>query len=76
MLDNINNPIHDTQWKFEVIEILEDKLSKEEFQWFITGNILKYVMRYKLKNWVEDLKKAEFYLKKLIWIHSQKTTSQ
>lgn len=33
---------------------------------FFDGNILKYVMRFKLKNGVEDLKKARHYLDKLI----------
>ena len=33
---------------------------------FFEGNCLKYIMRYKLKNGVEDLKKARHYLDKLI----------
>lgn len=33
--------------------------------WFV-GNITKYVMRYREKNGVEDLKKARHYLDKLI----------
>lgn len=33
---------------------------------FITGNIIKYVTRYKHKNGVEDLKKAQHYLEILI----------
>lgn len=33
---------------------------------FLEGNIIKYVSRYKFKNGVEDLKKAKFYLEKLI----------
>ena len=33
---------------------------------YIEGNIIKYVTRYKYKNGLEDLKKAEFYLKRLI----------
>ncbi len=33
---------------------------------FIAGNIIKYVVRYKSKNGVEDLKKARHYLDKLI----------
>lgn len=37
---------------------------------FLEGNIVKYVSRFKRKNGVEDLKKAEFYLKRLIEINS------
>jgi hypothetical protein len=31
-----------------------------------TGNALKYLWRWKKKNGVEDLKKAQWYLNKLI----------
>lgn len=33
---------------------------------FYEGNIVKYISRWKKKNGIEDLKKAEFYLKRLI----------
>ena len=33
---------------------------------FLEGNIIKYVTRYKEKNGIEDLHKAEWYLAKLI----------
>ena len=33
---------------------------------FLEGNIIKYVTRYKNKNGIEDLKKAKWYLDKLI----------
>jgi len=33
---------------------------------FVEGNIIKYVSRYKYKLGVQDLKKAEWYLKRLI----------
>jgi hypothetical protein len=33
---------------------------------FLEGNIIKYVTRYKDKNGIEDLKKAKWYLDKLI----------
>ena len=33
---------------------------------FLEGNIIKYVTRYKDKNGIEDLKKAKWYLEKLI----------
>lgn len=35
---------------------------------FFDGNALKYIMRYKEKNGVEDLKKARHYIDKLIEI--------
>ena len=33
---------------------------------FLEGNIIKYVTRWKKKNGVEDLKKAQEYLRRLI----------
>lgn len=33
---------------------------------FCEGNIVKYVTRYKLKNGLEDLKKAQWYINYLI----------
>jgi len=59
--DNVNHPTHYTQGKIEVIEVIEDwELN------YLEGNIIKYVARYKYKNKIEDLKKAEWYLKRLI----------
>jgi len=60
MTDNIN-PNHYKQGKIEVIDfILDQKLG------YLESNILKYICRYKLKNGLEDLKKAQWYLNKLI----------
>lgn len=67
LIDNvINHPSHYTQGKYEVIDYIEDKLSKEELQGYCVGNVLKYVSRFKHKNGLEDLKKAEWYLNRLI----------
>ena len=33
---------------------------------YLQGNILKYLWRYRYKNGIEDLKKADWYLQKLI----------
>ena len=66
LMDNVNHPNHYTQGKYEVIDYIEDKLSKEELQGYCVGNVLKYVSRFKHKNRLEDLKKAEWYLNRLI----------
>lgn len=59
--DNVNKPSHYTQGGIEPIYyILANDMN------FLEGNVIKYVTRYKHKNGLEDLKKAEFYLKKLI----------
>ena len=38
---------------------------------YLEGNIIKYVTRYKAKGGVEDLKKAQHYLSKLIEVNSK-----
>lgn len=64
--DVVNNPKHYTSGKYEVIDILQDQLTPEQFKGFLKGNIFKYVARSELKNGKEDLEKARWYLNKLI----------
>ena len=61
MSDNVTNPKHYTQGKIEVMDFIVDQKMN-----FLEGNIIKYVSRYKFKNGLEDLKKAAFYLDRLI----------
>lgn len=70
-MDNVNHPTHYTSTKIETIEIICDKLSAEAFEGFCIGNVLKYVTRYKLKNGLEDLKKARWYLDKIISVQEE-----
>jgi hypothetical protein len=65
-VDMVNQPPHYTAGNLEVIDILKDQLTPEEYEGFLKGNILKYTLRYRLKNGLQDLKKSEWYLKKLI----------
>lgn len=62
----VNHPRHYTAGKIEVIRIMEDQLSPEEFRGYIKGQVLKYVTRERHKNGLEDLKKAAWYLNHLI----------
>ena len=45
---------------------IESWLSKEQFEGFLRGNVIKYLARYEAKGGVEDLRKARHYLNKLI----------
>jgi hypothetical protein len=38
------------------------------FEGFCVGNALKYLSRYRMKGGTEDLKKAKWYLEKIIGI--------
>ena len=59
--DAVNHPNHYTQGNIEVIDFILD----QEFT-YLEGNIIKYVSRHGNKNGLEDLKKAEWYLKRLM----------
>jgi len=48
--------------KIECIDYLRDKLTPEEFTGFCIGNVLKYSSRWRKKDGVQDLKKANVYL--------------
>lgn len=60
------DPDHYKQGDIEVIDFILD----QNFN-YLEGNIVKYVSRYKLKNGVEDLKKAEWYLRELILLEER-----
>lgn len=64
--DNVNHPSHYTGGNIECIEAIEAQLSEEEYRGYLKGNIAKYLWREKYKGGVESLKKAEWYLKRLI----------
>ncbi|MCH1677428.1 DUF3310 domain-containing protein [Enterococcus faecalis] len=64
--DLIDNQIHYTVNGIQPIQIMKANMKKEEYRGFLEGNILKYPLRYKHKNGLEDLKKAKTYLSWLI----------
>lgn len=66
MSDNVNHPAHYTSGTIETIKVIQDKMTAEMFEGFCVGNVIKYVTRYRKKNGVEDLKKARWYLDKII----------
>jgi predicted transcriptional regulator len=64
--DKICAPSHYTNGSIECIDAIKAMLSVDEYTGFLRGNILKYQWRYKHKNGVEDLRKAQWYTNKLI----------
>lgn len=65
--DAVNHPSHYAKGGVECIDAIKASMSKEAFNGFLKGNVLKYVWRYESKaKPVEDLKKAKWYLEKLI----------
>lgn len=65
MNDMINSPTHYNSSEIECIDAIEAMLG-DDFPAYLQGNITKYLWRFKYKNGVEDLKKAQWYLDKLI----------
>lgn len=60
--DMINHPPHYKQGRLEVIDIIEDQQLC-----YHAGNAVKYILRHRHKGQpVEDLKKAVWYLNRLI----------
>lgn len=68
MNDAVNHPAHYTAGKVECIEAIEAALCchTDPGKAFLTGQAIKYLWRWPLKNGVEDLEKARFYLDRLI----------
>lgn len=64
--DAVNHPSHYTQGAIETIDYMESALTAEEIRGGYKFNILKYVSREQHKNGLEDLKKAKWYLDRLI----------
>lgn len=65
--DSVNKPQHYADSKIECIDAIEEATKHlSGFEAYCTGNTLKYLWRWKKKNGIEDLKKAQWYLNKLI----------
>ncbi|MBC1616395.1 DUF3310 domain-containing protein [Listeria booriae] len=71
MNDNIS-PAHYQQGGIETIDFMKAKLSEEELRGYLKANVLKYITREGMKNGLEDLKKAQWYLDYLIALAENK----
>jgi len=66
MKDNVN-PSHYKQGKVECIEAIESAtINKKGLDAVCTANIIKYLWRCENKGGVEDMKKAMWYLERMI----------
>jgi len=60
------NPAHYTSGDIECIDAIKAQMTQDEFLGYLRGNNIKYLWRYRQKGGAEDLRKAEWYLRKLI----------
>ena len=66
MADAIN-PSHYKQGKVECIDAIESAtVNKTGLEAVCVANVIKYLWRYEAKNGLEDVRKAQWYLAKLI----------
>lgn len=65
--DMVNSPAHYTQGDIECIDAIAQVVKDlDGMDAMCTGNAIKYLWRWKHKNGVEDLKKAVWYLQRMI----------
>jgi hypothetical protein len=66
MSDLVNHPDHYNQSEIECIDAIQAALTPDEFRGYCKGNVLKYVWRERHKGNAQSLKKARWYLDRLI----------
>ena len=65
--DMVNHPPHYTNGGIECLDAIKASMSKDQYAGYLKGAILKYLWRMDYKgNALEDIKKAHFYLERLI----------
>lgn len=74
--DNVN-PSHYKQGKVECIEAIEAAtINKKGLDAVCTANIIKYIWRCEQKGGVEDLKKAKWYLEKMLAQYAEESKKE
>ena len=72
-VDVVNSPPHYKTGGIEAIEGIEASMGPEAYAGYLKGNIMKYMWRYERKGKpIEDLKKARWYLDRLIGLRERK----
>lgn len=71
--ETVNHPAHYNAGGVECIDAIEAAVccQTDPADAFLTGQIIKYIWRWPLKGGAEDLRKARFYLDRLISRHEQ-----
>jgi len=66
-MSNVDHPSHYNNGKVECIDAMEAAtVNKSGIEAICVSNIIKYLWRYESKNGIEDIKKAQWYLDKLV----------
>lgn len=62
----VDHPAHYNQGKYECIDVMGDVFGAKAVKHFCLLNAFKYIWRANEKNGIEDVKKAKWYLEKMI----------
>lgn len=65
-MDNVNSPSHYNQGKIECIDAMIEAFGKDTVAIWCKLNAFKYLWREEYKNGIEDVKKAQYYINKMI----------
>lgn len=74
--DNINHPQHYADGKYECIDVMLEEFGTEAVKAFCKLNAFKYLWRSDKKNGVEDIRKADRYLRKYIELSESEAIAQ
>ena len=69
-INNVNHPSHYNKGNIECIDAMVSAYGKDTVSDFCICNAFKYIWRYKYKNGIEDLKKAQWYLNKIVELNN------
>jgi len=69
--DNVNRPKHYRKGSVECIDAIKSATG-DGYQFYLQGNVIKYMWRFNHKNGLEDLQKAQWYLSELIKLKKKK----
>ena len=72
--DNVNHPSHYSSGEVECIDAIQSSMTHEAFCGYLKGNVQKYMWRYENKGGTESLKKAQWYLNKLIEVRDENSS--
>jgi hypothetical protein len=73
VFDPVEKPKHYNSGGIEAITAIEASMDQEAYEGYLKGNIMKYLWRYEKKEKpIEDLKKAQWYLDRLIGLRERK----
>ena len=65
--DMVNHPQHYTQGGIECIDALKAAtVGKRGIEAVCVANVIKYLWRYEKKNGIEDVRKAKFYIERML----------